>query len=68
MADVVAGAEAELVTEWKRQEEARAVTEPAVAATEEKLRRAAVRRIDNLPDGLAPELIDGCFDQPTDTL
>ncbi len=62
LADVVAGAEAELVTEGKRQEEAKAAAEAAEVRTVATLTRAAARRIDHLPDGLDPELIDACLD------
>ena len=63
VADVLHGAEPELVAEWKREQEARAAAEAAAAATEAERRRAAPqRRMDHLPDGLAPELIDACVD------
>jgi hypothetical protein len=63
VADVVHGAEAELVAEWKRGREARAASAAAEAAAEAERRRAAARRrIDHLPNDLAPELIDACLD------
>jgi hypothetical protein len=63
LADVLHGAEAELVAEWKHEQEAKAAAEPAAAAAEtERSRAAARRRIDHLPNDLAPELIDECLD------
>jgi hypothetical protein len=63
VADVLHGAEAELMTERKNEQEAKAAAETAAAETEARRRHtAARRRIDHLPDGLAPELIATCLD------
>jgi hypothetical protein len=98
VADVLRGAEPELVAEWKHKQEAKVAAEAAEAAAkaEQRLaavrwrlehlpddpvpreavrpsgqlpgniaprRRAAARRcIDQLPDNLAPELLDACLE------
>jgi hypothetical protein len=63
VADGIRGIEAELVTEWKRNQEARAAAEAVAAQAEaERSRAAARRRIDHLPSNLAPELIAACLD------
>jgi hypothetical protein len=78
VADVVHGAEAELVAEWQQEQEARAAAaaagaeaeaerrrgaaEAAAEAEAERRRAAARRRIEHLPNDLAPELIDACLD------
>src|SRR5262249_53745709 len=62
LADILHDTEGELVAEWKRQEEAEAAAEASDARTKAKLRPAAARCIDHLPDGLPPELIDACLD------
>jgi hypothetical protein len=62
LADVLHGAEGELVAEWKRQEEAaKAAAVAADVGVKAKLTRAAARRIDHLPDGLDPELVNACL-------
>ena len=61
LADVLDDAEGEVIAEWKRQEEAKAIAEAGDVATKTKLRRADGRRMDHLPDGLDPELIDACL-------
>jgi hypothetical protein len=59
VADVLRGAEPELMAEWKHKQEATA----AAAEAEAKLRRAdEPRRIDHLPDALDPELLAACLD------
>jgi hypothetical protein len=59
VADVLRGAEPELIAEWKHKQEATA----AAAEAEAKLRRAdEPRRIDHMPDALAPELLAACLD------
>lgn len=63
MADALHSAEAELMADWKRKQEATAAAEAAAAAAEaQRMRAAARRRIDLLPDDLTPELIDACLD------
>ena len=63
VADLLHGAEAELLAEWKHEQEAKAAAETAAAAAEARLKRAAVRRrIDHLPNDLSPELIEACLD------
>jgi hypothetical protein len=63
VADVLHGAEPELVAEWKHQQEAKAAAEAAAEVAEAGLSRSAARRrIDHLPNDLAPEFIDACFD------
>lgn len=63
VAGVLHDAEAELLTEWKRDQEARTAAEAAAAQAEAQRRRAATRRrIDHLPDDLAPSLAAACLD------
>jgi hypothetical protein len=63
VADVLRGAELELMAEWKREQEAKAAAEAAAAAAKaERSLAIARRRIDHLPDDLAPELIAACLD------
>jgi len=63
VADVVHGAEAELVAEWEQEQEARTAAAAAEAEAEAERRRAAARRrIEHLPNNLAAELIDACLD------
>ena len=63
VADALHDAEAELVTEWKHQQEAKAAAEATVTTAEAEQRRTAARRhINQLPDDLAPELIDACLE------
>lgn len=62
VADVLHSAEAELMAEWKREQEAKGAAEAAAAVAEAERRRTAMqRRIDQLPHDLAPELIDACL-------
>ncbi len=61
VANVLHDAEADLVAERKREQEAKAAAEAAAAADAERRRAAAQRRIDQLPDNLAPQLIDACL-------
>ena len=62
VADVLHAAEAELMAESKREQEAKAAGEAAAAMAEAERRRTAMqRRIDQLPHDLAPELIDACL-------
>ena len=63
MADALHSAEAELMAEWERKQEATAAADAAAAAAEaQRMRAAARRQIDLLPDDLTPELIDACLD------
>jgi hypothetical protein len=63
LAEVVHDTESQLVAEWKREQDAKTVAEAAAAAAKVERRRAATRRrIDHLPDDLAPELINACLD------
>ena len=63
VADVVHGAEAELVAQWKREQEAREATEAAAAkVAAEQRRTAGRRRIDHFSNDLPPKLIDACLD------
>jgi len=63
VADVLHDAEPELVAEWKHEQEAKVATEAAAATAEAERRRAAARRrIDHLPNDLAPDLIGACLD------
>lgn len=63
VADALHDAEAELAAEWKHQQEAKAAAQAIATTAEAERRRAAARRqIDQLPDGLAPELIDACLE------
>jgi hypothetical protein len=63
LANVVHDAEPELIAAWKREQETKAIEAAAEAAAEaERKRVAARRRIDNFPDGLAPELVDACLE------
>ncbi len=63
VADVLYGAEPELVAEWKHEQVAKVAAEAAAATAEAERRRAAARRrIDHLPDDLAPDLIGACLD------
>lgn len=63
VADVLHDAEPELVAEWKHEQQAKtAATAIAAADKTERRRLAARRRIDRLPDDLAPELIDACME------
>ena len=59
VADVIRDAEPELVAEWERDKEAKAV---AAAAKAERRGAARRRRIDRLPGYLGTELIDACLD------
>jgi hypothetical protein len=61
LADVLDDAEGEAIAEWQRQEKAKETAEAGDIASEAKLRLASGRRIDDLPDGLDPELIDACL-------
>ena len=55
VADVLRSAEAELVAEWKREQEAKAAAEATAAAAKVKRRRRATQpHIDRLPDHRAP--------------
>src|SRR5690349_11854759 len=63
VADALHDAEAELVTEWKHQQEAKAAAEAIATTTEAEQRRTAARRhLNQLPDDPAPELIDACLE------
>ena len=64
VADILHGAEPELMAEWKREQEAKlAANTASPAAMAERTRTPAERhRIVQLPDDLAPELIDACLD------
>lgn len=59
VAKVIADAEAEIAAEQERKGAAAAA---AAAKEAERKRAPALRCIDHLPDGLAPELIDACLD------
>ena len=61
LADIVHGVERELVAESRFQEEAKAAA-AGDTITQANAMRAAVRRIDHLPDDLDPLLIDACLD------
>ena len=50
VANVLRGAEAELVAEWKREQEAKAAAEAGAAAAKVNRTRAPQRHIDRLPD------------------
>jgi hypothetical protein len=61
VADAIHSVEDELVTEWKQRHATRAAAK--TAATEaQRSRTAARRRLDRLPNSLAPELIAACLD------
>jgi hypothetical protein len=63
LADIVHSAEAGLVAKSEQEQETREAAEAAVAKAETERRRAAARRrIEHLPNDLAPELIDACLD------
>jgi hypothetical protein len=63
LAEIVNQTESQLTAEWEREKDARTAAEAAAAAAQAERRRAANRRrIDHLPDDLAPELIDACLD------
>ena len=63
LANVVHDTEAELIAEWRLEQEAKAADAAAEAAAEAERRRAAARRrIDDFPEDLAPELVDACLD------
>lgn len=62
VADVIHSAEAERVAEWEDEQEVKAATKAAAAAAGAGLKCAAARRrIDHLPNDLAPELIEACL-------
>jgi hypothetical protein len=61
VADVLHSAEPELVAEWKREQETKAAAEASAATEVKPMRAAGPRRIDQLPDDLAPELISACL-------
>jgi hypothetical protein len=61
IADAIHSVEDELVTEWKQEQETRAATVTAVTGAD-RSRTAARRRLDRLPDSLAPELVAACLD------
>jgi hypothetical protein len=63
LAEIVQDTESQLTAERKQEQDARTAAEAAAAAAQAERRRAANRRrIDHLPDDLAPELIDACLD------
>jgi hypothetical protein len=63
LADIVDGAETELVAKWNHEQEAKAAAEAAIAEAEAEQRRAAARRrLDHLPNSLPPELINACLE------
>jgi hypothetical protein len=62
VADILHGAEPELVAEWKREQEAKLAGNKVSAAATAERTPAVRRRIVQLPDDLAPELIDACLD------
>lgn len=63
VAEVLHGAEPELMTEWEHEQKARAAAKASVAAARAEQRRGTTRRrIDCLPNDLAPELRDACLD------
>jgi len=61
LADVVYESEGELIAEWELRG-AKEAAEAGNVGARAKLRRAAERLIDHLPEGLDPELIDACLD------
>lgn len=63
VADVLHGAEAELMAEWERKQTAKTAAKTAAAAARAQRGQAATRRrIDQLPADLSPELIAACLD------
>jgi hypothetical protein len=63
VAEILHDAEPVLVAEWKREQEVKLATGTTVVATADGRKRAvARRRIDQLPEDLAQELIDSCLD------
>ncbi len=63
VAEVLYGAELELVAEWKQEQEAKVAAGAAAARAKAERRRADARPpINQLPDDLAPDLIGACLD------
>jgi hypothetical protein len=61
LADVLHDTEAELVAKPERQDEDKAAADAADVMARAKLERVAARRFDQLPDGLAPALVEVCL-------